>query len=192
MGTGRPRVDGGIGVHCREEPCGQPGREEGRGEKKGPDGVRLGANMAQSNALHRPPTGSRPATSETAPFLTAPMCLPNRQGSPSCAPLPAHPKAATQSKAGSTALHGCSQHMDACGYSVAQSRKKKAGHRLTWARPTHRSRSVAHQLSEGSPLPAPNRFSFGQCGLPEELLGDAFSRIPQHLLFPLQCSSYTL
>lgn len=82
--------------------------------------------------------------------------------------------------------------MDAHGWSVAQSRKRKAGHRLAQARPTHGSRSVACQPSEGSPHPAANRSSLGQCGLPKDLLSDAFSRVPQHLLFPLQYSSYTL
>ena len=145
--------------------------------------------MAQSNTLHSSPAGSGRATSETAPMsLPSGHCL--LPCSLSCTPLPAHPKPATQSKAGSTALHGRSQCMDACGYSVAQSRKRKAGHRLTWARPTHGSRSMAHQPSQGSPLPAANRFSFGQRGFPNELLGGAFSRVPQHLLFP--CSSYTL
>lgn len=109
----------------------------------------------------------------------------------SCTPFHAHSDPASQSKSGSTTLCGCSYHKDASGCSVAQSRMMKAGHRCVPIRPT-REQIMARQTSNGSPLPPANRSFLKWHGVPKELLGDAFSRVPQHLLSPLQCSCYSL
>jgi len=146
---------------------------------------RSGAHTAQSKALHSPLAGSGRAASETAPLLPAPASPPSRLCPPQDSPSPPHALGIPER----SCQRGC---VDACGCSVAQSRQRKARNRLARAGPTRGSRSVAHQSPEGSRLPAANRSSLGQRGLPKELFGDAFSRVPQHCLFPLQYSHYTL
>lgn len=102
-------------------PMGNEERMKDEVRKRGLTGSQHGSEKcsAQPSGGQRA-SNLRKSTIPDSSDVSAQRALP-ATGQPVLHPTPCSPKSCTQSEAGSTTLHGCSQHMDAHGWSVAQS-----------------------------------------------------------------------